>query len=105
MAPGTGTREHNRYAVTIMGVSATVGSTCGIICIQQIWNASEESHLRAEGYWKKCWRVAGGERDSICFISCRVALGEPLASTQLQWQQRRGNQEEKCSGKKPDLCF
>lgn len=36
VAPGTGTRECNRYADTIMGVSTTVGSACGIICIQQI---------------------------------------------------------------------
>lgn len=42
VAPGTGTRECNRYAVTITGVSATVGSTCGIICLQQIWDASED---------------------------------------------------------------
>lgn len=106
MAPGTGTRESNRYAVTITGVSATVGSACGIICIiQQILDASEGSHLRAASYWKKCWMVAGGERGSSCFISCRAALGEPLASTQLLWQQRGRNQEEKCSGKKPDLCF
>lgn len=36
VAPGIGTRECNRYADTIMGVSTTVGSACGIICIQQI---------------------------------------------------------------------
>lgn len=50
VAPGIGTKEHNRYAVTITGVSATGGSACGIICIQQVWDASEGSHLRAASY-------------------------------------------------------
>lgn len=105
MAPGIGTEEHNRYAVTITGVSPAVGNACGIVCIQQILDPSEGSYLRAASYWKECWMVAGGERGSSCFISCRAALGEPLASTQLLWQQGGRNQEEKCSGKEPDLCF
>lgn len=33
VAPGIGTREHNRYAVTTTGVSATVGRSWGIISI------------------------------------------------------------------------
>lgn len=94
VAPRMGKRECSRYAVTITGVSATVGSACGIICIQQIWDESEGSHQRTAGYWKKCWMVSGGESSS-CFISCRAALGESLASAQLQWQQRGRNQEEK----------
>lgn len=94
VAPRMGKRECSRYAVTITGVSATVGSACGIICIQQIWDESEGSHQRTAGYWKKCWMVSGGESSS-CFISCRAALGESLASAQLQRQQRGRNQEEK----------